>query len=1016
MKPDAEVLQEVVVTGMTKVDKRLFTGAADKLTAADVKLDGLADISRGLEGRSAGVSVQNVSGTFGTAPKIRVRGATSIYGSSKPLWVVDGVIMDDIVEVGADDLSSGDAVTLISSAIAGLNADDIESFQILKDGSATSIYGARAMAGVIVVTTKKGKSGTSKLSYTGEFTMRMKPAYRNFNLMNSQDQIGIYQEMQKKGWLNFSSVYRASNSGVYGKMYHLINQYDESSGMFGLANTPEARTAYLREAEYRNTDWFDLLFTNSIMMNHSVSYSSGTDKSSSYVSVSAMTDPGWMIQNNVQRYTANLNNSYNILKNLSLNVIANASYRNQKAPGTLSQSVDAVTGTVSRSFDINPYSYALNTSRTLSPDEMYTRNYSDFNIFNELNTNYMSLDVLDLKFQADLKWKLFNKLELGVLGAVKYSSTNQEHKILENSNQAEAYRAMGDATIRNSNHWLYTDPDNPNSLPVSILSNGGFYNTTWYKMYSYDFRATASYNDVFNDTHIVNAYGGVEANAQNRTSNWFDGWGMQYDNGEVPYFNYLAFKKLREGNTDYYSLTNTKRRNLAYFATATYSYKGRYTITGTGRYEGSNRLGKSRSARWLPTWNIAGAWNMHEEGFFKRLEPTLSHFTLKASYSLTADVGPADVTNSRVVINSFTPWRSTADVGESGLQISSLENSMLTYEKKHELNIGMDMGLLDNRINLAVDWYKRDNYDLIGYVTTQGVGGETNRRANVASMKSHGFEFTLSTRNINTKDFKWTTDFIFGYNKTEVTDFKSKSRVFSLISGSGFAMEGYPVRGLFSIPFMGLDAAGYPTFQWGNKLITKNNYGDLNFQQTEDIDFLKYEGPTDPTITGSFGNVFSYKGFRLNVFITYSAGNKIRLDPMFHSSYTDLDATPKDFKNRWMVPGDEKYTTIPTIASVRDTKKYGNMSYGYNAYNYSSIRVADGGFIRMKEISLSYDLPKSVLNNSFLSNASLKLQATNLFLIYADSKLNGQDPEFFRSGGVSAPVPQQFTLTLRLGF
>ena len=1016
MKPDAEVLQEVVVTGMTKVDKRLFTGAADKLTAADVKLDGLADISRGLEGRSAGVSVQNVSGTFGTAPKIRVRGATSIYGSSKPLWVVDGVIMDDIVEVGADDLSSGDAVTLISSAIAGLNADDIESFQILKDGSATSIYGARAMAGVIVVTTKKGKSGTSKLSYTGEFTMRMKPAYRNFNLMNSQDQIGIYQEMQKKGWLNFSSVYRASNSGVYGKMYHLINQYDESSGMFGLANTPEARTAYLREAEYRNTDWFDLLFTNSIMMNHSVSYSSGTDKSSSYVSVSAMTDPGWMIQNNVQRYTANLNNSYNILKNLSLNVIANASYRNQKAPGTLSQSVDAVTGTVSRSFDINPYSYALNTSRTLSPDEMYTRNYSDFNIFNELNTNYMSLDVLDLKFQADLKWKLFNKLELGVLGAVKYSSTNQEHKIFENSNQAEAYRAMGDATIRNSNHWLYTDPDNPNSLPVSILSNGGFYNTTWYKMYSYDFRATASYNDVFNDTHIVNAYGGVEANAQNRTSNWFDGWGMQYDNGEVPYFNYLAFKKLREGNTDYYSLTNTKRRNLAYFATATYSYKGRYTITGTGRYEGSNRLGKSRSARWLPTWNIAGAWNMHEEGFFKRLEPTLSHFTLKASYSLTADVGPADVTNSRVVINSFTPWRSTADVGESGLQISSLENSMLTYEKKHELNIGMDMGLLDNRINLAVDWYKRDNYDLIGYVTTQGVGGETNRRANVASMKSHGFEFTLSTRNINTKDFKWTTDFIFGYNKTEVTDFKSKSRVFSLISGSGFAMEGYPVRGLFSIPFMGLDAAGYPTFQWGDKLITKNNYGDLNFQQTEDIDFLKYEGPTDPTITGSFGNVFSYKGFRLNVFITYSAGNKIRLDPMFHSSYTDLDATPKDFKNRWMVPGDEKYTTIPTIASVRDTKKYGNMSYGYNAYNYSSIRVADGGFIRMKEISLSYDLPKSVLNNSFLSNASLKLQATNLFLIYADSKLNGQDPEFFRSGGVSAPVPQQFTLTLRLGF
>jgi len=159
MKVDARQMEEVVVTGMHRMDKRLFTGATTRLTADNVKLDGVPDISRALEGRAAGVSVQNVSGTFGTAPKIRVRGATSIYGSSKPLWVVDGVILEDVAEVSADALSSGDAVTLISSAVSGLNADDIESFQILKDGSATSIYGARAMAGVIVVTTKKGKAG-----------------------------------------------------------------------------------------------------------------------------------------------------------------------------------------------------------------------------------------------------------------------------------------------------------------------------------------------------------------------------------------------------------------------------------------------------------------------------------------------------------------------------------------------------------------------------------------------------------------------------------------------------------------------------------------------------------------------------------------------------------------------------------------------------------------------------------------------------------------------------------------
>ena len=206
------VLDEVVVTGMTSTDKRLFSGAATKINAKDAKISGMADISRSLEGRAAGVSVQNVSGTFGTAPKIRVRGATSIHGSSKPLWVVDGVIMEDVVDVSAEDLSSGDANTLISSAIAGLNSDDIESFQILKDGSATSIYGARAMAGVIVITTKKGKAGQSHISYTGEYTMRLKPTYSTFNIMNSQDQMAIYRELEKKGFLNYAETANAMNS------------------------------------------------------------------------------------------------------------------------------------------------------------------------------------------------------------------------------------------------------------------------------------------------------------------------------------------------------------------------------------------------------------------------------------------------------------------------------------------------------------------------------------------------------------------------------------------------------------------------------------------------------------------------------------------------------------------------------------------------------------------------------------------------------------------------------------
>lgn len=991
----------------------MFTGATTKLDADKMKLDGMADISRSLEGRAAGVSVQNVSGTFGTAPKIRVRGATSIYGSSKPLWVVDGVIIEDAVEVNADDLSSGDAETLISSAIAGLNADDIESFQILKDGSATSIYGARAMAGVIVITTKKGRAGHSSINYTGEFTMRTKPSYREFNIMNSQEQMGIYKEMAEKGWLNGSDLHRAKDSGVYGHMYKLINTYDPATGQFALPNTPEAKAAYLRSAEMRNTDWFDQLFSNSVSQNHSVSISSGTEKSSFYASLSAMSDPGWYKQSQVKRYTANLNTSYNISDKLTVNLIANASYRKQKAPGTLSSTVDAASGEVSRDFDLNPYSYALNTSRTLDPHTFYTANYAPFNILHELENNNMELNIADIRIQGELKYKPIPGLEFSALGAVRYQTTSQEHNILDESNQATAYRTgMDDATIRDDNDLLYKDPDNPYSLPISILPEGGIYQRKDYKMSGYDFRATGNWNHQFGEKHLTNLFAGFEVNSLKRSNSMFQGWGMQYSLGEIPSYVYQFFKDGIESDNKYYSLLHGLTRSVATFANATYSYDGKYTLNGTFRYEGTNRMGKARSARWLPTWNVSAAWNAHEEDFFKDwLEPALSHFTLKASYSLTADRGPADVTNSQAIFKGTTPYRPFTSVQESGLYLQEPENSELTYEKKHELNIGADMGFLDNRINFSIDWYTRNNYDLIGYVNTMGIGGFSYKMANVASMKSYGVEFTLSTTNIKTRDFSWNTDLIFSHAKNEVTDLATRSSVMDLVSGSGFAREGYPVRGLFSIPFVGLDKDGIPQFLVNGEVTST----DVEFQQRDNLDFLKYEGPTDPTVTGSFGNVFTYKGLRLNVFLTYSFGNVVRLDPAFSYQYTDLSAMPREFKNRYRISGDELRTDIPAILSKQQYEGNRSLYITYNAYNYSTARIAKGDFIRLKEISLAYDFPKKWLDPLKVSNLSLKLQATNLLLLYADKKLNGQDPEFFNTGGVASPVPRQFTLTLRLG-
>jgi hypothetical protein len=592
-----------------------------------------------------------------------------------------------------------------------------------------------------------------------------------------------------------------------------------------------------------------------------------------------------------------------------------------------------------------------------------------------------------------------------------------------------AYRAMDDATMMEANPFLYSDPDNPYALPISVLTQGGIHRRTDYKLLAYDFRASLDWNKTFNQKHITTFTGGIEVNAVDRSQSLYTGWGVQYDMGETPYYIYQYFKKSIEQGVDYYALGATRNRSAAYFANPTYSYAGKYIASATYRYEGSNRLGKSRKSRWLPTWNISGAWNAHEELFFNKLKPIISNLKLKVSYSLTAENPPGNVSNSLPIYMSYKPFRPTTDVIESGSYIKNLENSNLTYEKKHEFNVGADMGFLNNRVNVVVDWYTRNNYDLIGILNTQGVGAGFGvntqtpdgsmtegiyKFANIATMKSTGVELSISTKNIKTKDFSWNTDLVFSKNKTEVTELEANTRIIDLVSGNGFAMQGYPNRGLFSFRFNGLNENGFPTIvdSKGNNI----DPSEIDFQMTDNVlDIIKYEGSAEPTINGGFSNVFGYKGLRLNVFVTYAFGNKIRLDPVFKTRYSDLSSMPKEFANRWTLPGDETITSIPVIMNLREYLTSSYYSYLYNAFNYSDARIADGGFIRLKEVSLSYDLPKGLIEK-VCTNASIKLQATNLFLIYADSKLNGQDPEFFRSGGVAAPVPKQYTLTLRVGF
>jgi TonB-linked SusC/RagA family outer membrane protein len=597
---DAVGLQDVVVTGFQQIDKDKFTGSAVTLKTDDVKIDGLPDVSRMLEGRAAGVSIQNVSGTFGAAPKVRIRGATSLNGDNKPLWVIDGVVQEDIVNISNDQLSSGDPTTLLGSAVAGLNPNDIETFDILKDAAAAALYGARAMNGVIVITTKKGKSGKPTISYSGNFSTQLTPSYRNFNIMNSAQQMSVLGELERKGYLS-SSILSKPDYGVYGKMYNAMTGDDE--GNFPLMNTPEAKRNFLLGYAKTNTDWFDVLFKQNFIQEHSLSISFGTDKSNSYASVSYLDDNGWTIADKVKRYTLNFNNTYQLSDKVTIGITTLASVRRQQAPGSLSRRSNPVEGKFDRDFDINPFSYALNTSRTLTAYdengdlEYFRRNFAPFNIVSELANNRIALTLADIKLQGNLSYKITDNLTYDFLGALRYIQTGREHTITEHSNMANAYRAADNSTIALANKYLYTDPDVPNAYPVVVLPSGGFYNRNEDQMLFYNIRNNLRFNKKIAERHVIDLLAGQEIKYTNRQNSNNTGYGFQYDQGGTPFVDYRILKQTIESNFQYYGMRMDYERFAAFYGSAGYTLDDKYNFTGYIRYDGGPTVSVSRPLR-----------------------------------------------------------------------------------------------------------------------------------------------------------------------------------------------------------------------------------------------------------------------------------------------------------------------------------------------------------------------------------------------------------------------------------
>ena len=812
--------------------------------------------------------------------------------------------------------------------------------------------------------------------------------------------MAVFNEMVNGKSLDNSTVFISSRYGVYGWLYNQIYNYKDAGGSYGALNTDEGRTAYFRSAELRNTNWFKELYQHSIRHQHTLTFSTGTQKANYYASLNAALDPGWNKYENSQEYSVNFNADFRPFKGWSFGVRSSAAFSKYHYGG-----------------DFRPASYARTASRTLDPNAYYAYDDTPFNIKHEMMHNTSDYKKANMSIQATINWQPIDQLRISALGALRYLDQHGSTDRDEQSNAAQVYRNTSKSIIRSNNSRLYRPLDDPKAIPQVVMPYGGIRNSQNIIEERYDGQLKLHYNDSFgaNGAHSVSAVGGLEVFEERRLDEWFDAYGVNYDLGYLTTYSPLLFTNLRNQSKQYYKIHPTLNRGVSFVGNVDYNYLGRYRINASYRREGTNQFGSARTIRWIPTWNVGGTWSIDQESFFPKLGP-LSSLSANLSYGMSGTI--PYVHNALPRLQTLLPFFGDANLIEPGLYINEPANFDLTYEKMYELNLGVNFGLFDERISTGLTFFNRQGRDLIDQVNPQGTGGFVDGLyGNVAQMTSNGVEVSLTTQNIRSKDFSWSTSVTYTHNTNKVTRLNTNPSVTNLTSGA--ARQGYPLNSLFSIPFYKLDANGHPRFFLpsgadvlpdGRHITSPRTGGQVAWTAyaPDEIDYLVYSGTKTPTDLGGINNSFSYKNFRLGVYIYYSFGAVMRLPEQFATQYNDYQIMGKEFNRRWLRAGDEDRTDVPVIATDAHRQANPYLSNAYENYNRSNVRVAKTDYIQLRDISLSYTVPKSFVQRLRFSSLALKLQASNVALLYADKKLNGALPYSYQ------PHTYIFTATVGL--
>ncbi len=945
------MLEEVVAIGYAKVKRKDLTGSSISVSSEDLKMSPVSSAAQALAGKAAGVNVIKQSGAPGSDIQITVRGGTSITQGTEPLYIVDGFQMDN--------------------GLQNVDINDIESIDIMKDASATAIYGARGSNGVILITTKSGKSGKTEVSYNGFVSFDY--LGKELNLLNVEEYVKYQYEFQtlRGGQNEFANLFGGD-----------INASDFYTG------------AYSRIAgEYGNRegiDWQDLVFgSTGITQNHNVNISGGSDKTRYIISYNYTGEDGIMDRHGYQKNSVRTKVNHELWKGVRFDF--SSSLQTTKVDGGGSM------GGKLKQTILQPVTGGIRwTNEEMISSDMGTA-FSDIMGDPNYDANNPILDNLAI--------------------------TNEKYTRLATVNAGLEIDIMKDLTFRTSGSYLwqqvrndYWDDGSTKQAKANNSPYGYGYRNNGEK---YSWQVTNTLNYAFNltEAHKFNVLLGQETwytenmDLKNEYREFSDGnFGLNDVDMGIPYS-----RDSQKGKVGLVSV----------FGRLSYNFNERYLITGTVRGDGSSKFARGNQWGYFPS--ASAAWRISEESFMKDME-FLNNLKLRAGYGTS---GNNNIDNN-MYATDYQSGKYGYNGSEFITYVpgTTLGNKELKWEKTTTTNIALDISVFKSRLNLSVDWYNNESSNLLIRNNIPTSTGYSNQFQNIGSIRNRGVEIVLNSVNIRNKDFSWSTDFNIAFNRSKVLELYGDEELSYFIqdyeSRMGYKIEvGKPLGQFYGLIYDGIYTTDNFTQTTDGKYVLNDNVPYLKGSvranvKPGDVKYKNVSGETDsdghpvysindrtvignasPKFTGGLNNTFRYKGFDLNVFMNFSVGNDVfnMSTQRFIGPYMANQNTLNTMNNRFTLidPNTGKETTdLTRLAALNPQQHSGSVMWNIASNNktaisdHSSYYIEDGSFLRLNTITLGYSLPGQILQQAKISNARIYCTLNN---IHTFTNYKGYDPE-----------------------